>query len=131
MIIRNLKYVKNNNMVVNCPKGGFISNRFLLEKDKMGFTITNTVIPINGKQHWHYKNHFEACYCIKGKGIITDLKTNEKFEIVKDTLYALNNNDDHLFEAIEEVVLICVFNPPLKGKEVHDKNGIYKIIKEK
>jgi L-ectoine synthase len=126
VIVRNLKYIKKNKMFVKCPNGGFISNRFLLKSDNMGFTITKTIIPVNGKQHWHYKNHLEACYCIKGKGIITDLKTNKHYKIIKDTLYALNNNDNHLFEALEEVVLICVFNPALKGKEIHDKNGTYK-----
>lgn len=40
-------------------------------------------------------------------------------------MYALDKHDPHLFEAYEEVILICIFNPPLKGGEVHDKNGNY------
>jgi L-ectoine synthase len=126
MIVRNLNDVKKSGKVVECPKGGFISNRFLLENDDMGFSMTKTVIPVNGRQHWHYKNHLEACYCIKGKGILINLETEKDYDIVPDTMYALNNNDDHIFEAIEETVLICVFNPPLKGKEVHQKDGSYK-----
>ena len=37
----------------------------------------------------------------------------------------LDKNDAHYFEAFEEVTLICVFNPPLTGKEVHQEDGSY------
>jgi L-ectoine synthase len=25
---------------------------------------------------------------------------------------------------------VCVFNPPVTGREVHDENGVYPLIKE-
>lgn len=111
--------------IVNCPKGGFVSNRILLESDGMGYTMTKTVIPPNGKQFWHYKNHLESCYCVSGSGELTNAVTNEKFQIGPDVTYVLDKNDPHYFEAFEEVTLICVFNPPLTGREVHKKDGSY------
>jgi ParB-like chromosome segregation protein Spo0J/quercetin dioxygenase-like cupin family protein len=111
--------------IVNCPKGGFISNRILLESDGMGYTMTKTVIPVNGKQFWHYKNHLESCYCISGKATLTNALTNEEFHIEADTTYVLDKNDPHYFEAHEETILICVFNPPLNGREVHNDDGSY------
>lgn len=113
------------NKIVECPKGGFVSNRILLESDNMGYTMTKTIIPVNGKQFWHYKNHLESCYCISGKGILTNAITNEEFTIEPDITYVLDKNDPHYFEALEEVTLICVFNPPLKGQEVHKEDGSY------
>jgi L-ectoine synthase len=110
---------------VKCPRGGFNSLRILLEKDGMGYTLTKTTIPVAGKQHWQYFNHLESCYCIQGSGILTNADTGETFIIEPDTCYILDEHDDHYFEAIEEVVLICVFNPPLKGAEVHDESGSY------
>jgi len=110
---------------VHCPNGGFVSNRVLLDSDGMGYTMTKTVIPVNGKQFWHYKDHLESCYCIAGNGILTNKITGEEFSITPDTVYVLDNNDPHYFEAIEEVILICVFNPPLTGKEIHDDSGSY------
>lgn len=115
--------------IVKCPKGGFVSNRILLENDNMGYTMTKTVIPPNGKQFWHYKNHLESCYCVSGKGILTNKITQQEYTIDPDTTYILDKNDPHYFEAITEVVLICVFNPPLTGKEVHDENGSYVLNK--
>jgi len=113
--------------IVDCPKGGFTSNRILLESDGMGFGMTKTVIPVNGKQFWHYKNHLESCYCVSGKGILTNAETGEEFTIEPDVTYVLDKNDPHYFEAIEEVVLICAFNPPLKGDEVHGEDGSYPV----
>ncbi|MCP4302079.1 MAG: L-ectoine synthase, partial [Gammaproteobacteria bacterium] len=35
-------------------------------------------------------------------------------------MYVLNNYDLHRLCAMEDLRLICVFNPPLKGDEKHD-----------
>jgi L-ectoine synthase len=121
MIVKNI----HDTIMVACPNGGFISNRYLTKNDNMGFTITRTLIPVNGKQYWHYKNHLEACLCIKGKGILIDNITKKEYEILPYTMYALNNNDPHTFEAIEETILICVFNPALNGYEIHNSEGTY------
>ena len=42
-----------------------------------------------------------------------------------DTTYVLDHHEKHYFEALEEVTLICVFNPPLVGGEVHAEDGSY------
>lgn len=103
---------------------GCRSIRFLIESDGMGFSVHKTIIPKGGPNHWYYPHHVESCYCVSGYGILTELATGNKYEIFPDTLYALQG-DDHTFEAIEETVLISVFNPPVKGDEVHDENGHY------
>jgi L-ectoine synthase len=104
---------------------GFISNRMLLESDNVGFSMTRTVIPVGKKNYWHYKNHYESNYCVSGHGWLKNAITGERYEIKPGMAYVLDNHDPHYFEAIEEVTLICVFNPPLKGREVHRKDGSY------
>lgn len=105
---------------------GFNSQRLLLESDKMGFSFFKTIIPKGGPYTWHYKHHLEACYCLSGKGVIKDVLKDIIYEIEPETMYVLNDNDLHTFEAIEDVVLISVFNPPLSGNEIHDENHSYK-----
>jgi L-ectoine synthase len=114
---------------ITCPKGNFTSNRFLLKEDGMGYTITKTIIPKGTKAIWNYKNHLESCYCVKGSGTVKNLEVNPlvTYEISPDSIYVLNNFEKHEFEALEETHLICVFNPPLNGTEVHNKEGIYEL----
>jgi quercetin dioxygenase-like cupin family protein len=112
--------------VVEFTPGGFFSHRFLLEKDGMGYTVTRTVIPAKGPQQWHYPNHLEACYCVSGKGELIDTATGEVHPIRPDTLYALDHNDEHTFEAIGgPLVLICVFAPALRGDESYRNGNTY------
>lgn len=112
---------------VVCPKGGFRSIRMLVDSDKMGFTVTQTTIPVGDWQRWHYKHHLEACYCVEGMGQLRNEETGEIFSIKPGMMYALDQNDLHSFKALQKVRLICVFNPPLKGSEVHKEDGSYEL----
>lgn len=103
------------------------SNRLLVESDGMGFGLTKTVVAPGKKVFQHYKNHLESCYCVSGRAIITNAVTGEEHSIEPDVTYVLDKNDPHYFEAFEETVLICVFNPPLKGNEIHDAEGSYPV----
>lgn len=111
---------------VACPQGGFVSLRGALASDGMGFSVHKTVIPAGrGPQRWHYKHHLEACYCVAGKGLLTNLRTGQFFAIAPDTLYLLDDHDEHTFEALEDVVLVSIFNPPVTGRETHGPDGSY------
>lgn len=124
-----MKVIKTSDLpadrIVDCPRGGFRSHRILLEQDGTGYGLTKTVVPPKGKQYWHYKQHIESCYCVSGRGVLTNQNTGETFDIIPDTTYVLDKHDPHAFEAIEECVLLCVFNPPLTGREVHQEDGSY------
>lgn len=104
-----------------------ISERILLERDGMGFSLHRTIIPKGGPYHWHYKNHLEACYCISGLCQVIDLNTKRMWIVEPGDTYVLDDYDDHTFEALEDTVLISVFNPPVKGQEVHKEDGSYDI----
>jgi len=104
---------------------GGVSHRALLDGDGMGYTLTKTVIQPGRVNDWHYKNHLESCYCISGKGVLTDQRSGEQYIIVPGKGYALNDYDPHTFEAEVETTLICVFNPPLQGDEIHREDGSY------
>ena len=125
MKIRTIEEIKGTERDVKFKEGS--SLRVLLEKDSMGFSLHKTIIPKGEKGHWHYKNHKEACYCVSGKGVLTSLDDGSVYSILPDTTYILDNHDNHTFEALEDVVLISVFNPPIKGKEVHKEDGSYSI----
>lgn len=111
--------------IANCPKNGFTSYRLVTEADGMGYTMTKTLVHPGKPQRWHYRHHLESCYCISGKGELTNELTGEMHEITPDSVYVLDKHDPHIFNAIEPTLLICVFNPPLQGDELHDKADSY------
>ncbi len=115
----------NLNKVKGVTFTGGKSYRTVLKKDNLGFAMMKTVVDKGGAYKWHYKNHKEACMCISGNGILEDLTTGEKHIIEPGITYLVDNHQPHLFTAITEVVLISVFNPPLRGDETHDADGNY------
>ncbi|MCC9608976.1 ectoine synthase [Blastopirellula sp. JC732] len=103
----------------------WISRRLLLKKDKMGFSLHDTIIKAGTTTKIHYQNHLEAVYCIEGKGKVELVDSGEVFEIEAGTVYALDQHDKHLLSAEVDMRLVCVFNPPIAGTEKHDENGVF------
>lgn len=123
MIIRDFNELKHTDKAVSDAR--WTSVRMLLADDGMGFSFHITVIEAGSEHQFHYKHHFESVYCVSGRGSITDLGTGETHEIRPGVMYALNLNDRHVVRAEEELVLACVFNPPVTGTEVHREDGSY------
>ena len=123
MIVRDLNDMKGTDRAVSDAQ--WTSYRMLLAGDKMGFSFHITVLEAGSEHTFHYKNHFESVYCMQGTGSITDLATGETHEIKPGVMYALDKHDRHTLRAREELVMACVFNPPVTGKEVHQADGSY------
>lgn len=129
MKVKQIKDLIGTDSEVPFDNGNNVSIRPVLAKDGLGFSVHKTIIPKGGPYHWHYTHHLEACYCIQGKGVLKDLKTKVEYNITPDTIYLLDNHDDHTFEALEDIILISIFNPPVTGKEIHREDGSYDIVK--
>jgi L-ectoine synthase len=128
MIIRYVEDLKGTDREV--AHGNWVSRRFILRKDKMGFSFHETIIKGGTESHFWYANHFEAVYCVAGKGKLIDKATGEEHEIRDGMLYGLNEHDKHAVIAETDLRLICAFYPPVTGREVHDENGVYPLIEE-
>ena len=105
------------------------SRRLLLKKDNMGFSMHDTIIKEGTETLIWYRNHLEAVYCIEGEGEI-EVIGGETYTIAPGTLYALDGHEKHLLRARSQLRMVCVFNPPLTGAEVHDKDGVYPLVEE-
>ena len=123
MIVRDFHELAKTDRTVSDAQ--WTSVRMLLADDGMGFSFHITFLDAGSEHTFEYKNHFESVYCMQGKGSITDLKTGETHEIRPGVMYALNEHDRHTLRAEEELVMACVFNPPVTGKEVHRADGSY------
>ncbi|GAA4322792.1 ectoine synthase [Pigmentiphaga soli] len=102
------------------------SRRVLLKKDGMGFSLHETIIFPGTETHIWYKNHVEAVFCIEGDGEIQTVADGKVYPLRPGVVYALNDHDEHYLRGGKEPLrVICVFNPPLSGREVHDADGVY------
>ncbi|MEQ9069952.1 MAG: ectoine synthase, partial [Gimesia chilikensis] len=101
------------------------SRRLLLAGDKMGFSLHDTLIHPGTETEIWYQNHLEAVYCIEGEGEIELIPDGPTYPISPGMMYALDKNDRHLLRAKSQLRMVCVFNPPVTGQEVHDENGVY------
>jgi L-ectoine synthase len=128
MKIRRVKDVIGTERDVEFTGGKSI--RLILARDNMGFSFHKTIVR-KGIWHWHYKHHLESCFCVAGHGWIHNLDDGMSYEIKPDTIYILDNHDNHEFEALEDTILISVFNPPIVGDESHDNNGVYELKENK
>ena len=126
MIVRTLDEISGTEREVHAENGNWVSRRFVLNEDAAGFSFHETIIKAGTETHIWYKHHIEAVYCVAGDGEIEDLKTGEIHPIKDGTLYLLNDNDEHLLRGgSEDMRLICAFNPPVTGREMHDEDGAY------
>ena len=128
MIVRTIDELERIERVVEPESKNWISRRFLLASDGMGFSMHDTIIRAGTETYIWYKHHLEAVYCVSGRGEIEDLTDNTVHHIEDGTLYALDGHEKHNLRAFDDMRLICVFNPPLTGREVHTKEGCYPLI---
>lgn len=106
---------------------GWNSRRLIYKDAGVGYSINDTIIKSGTEHEFEYRNHFETVYCIEGEGEIIDLATGVTHAIRPGTLYCLNQHDRHVLRANKgsHMRMVCVFNPPLTGREVHDQTGAY------
>ncbi|WP_124945338.1 ectoine synthase [Sulfurirhabdus autotrophica] len=125
MIVKNLDEIINTDADVDTAQ--WRSRRLLLAQDGMGFSLHDTLIKKGEALHLWYKHHLEAVYCIEGEGEIEEKKNGKIHSIRPGTVYALNEHDQHILRANKgsQMRMVCVFNPPVTGREVHDKDGAY------
>lgn len=123
MIVRHLDEVIETERDVHASTWN--SRRLLLAGENMGFSLHDTLIHPGTETVMCYENHLEAVYCVEGEGEIELLPDGPTYPIRPGTMYALDAHDRHCLRANTQLRMICVFNPPVTGNEVHDENGAY------
>ncbi|WP_323016546.1 ectoine synthase [Castellaniella sp.] len=124
MIVRHVNEVIGTDQEV--VTDNWTSRRVLLADDGMGFSFHETIIKPGTETHIHYQNHLEAVWCVEGDGEIETIADGKKYALGPGVVYALDQHDEHWLRGGRQPLrVICVFNPPLTGREVHDASGVY------
>lgn len=123
MIVRKLNDTLGTEREVRADN--WTSRRLLLRDDGMGFSLHDTLIHAGTSTAMCYRNHLEAVYCIEGRGTLRATATGQEWPLEPGTVYALDQHDEHVLIAETQLRMVCVFNPPVVGDEVHDETGAY------
>ena len=126
MIIKRLNEIVGTQFDVTAPEKQWQSRRLLLKNDQVGFSLHDTIIYANTETPIWYKHHLEVVYCIEGEGEVEVLSPEpQTYQIFPGTVYVLNQHENHILRARTQMRIICVFDPPCTGTEVHGEDGAY------
>lgn len=128
MIVRSLDEIDGTDHDVRTDT--WRSRRIVLAREKVGFSVHETVMYAGTTTSMWYANHVEAVLCVEGEGELTNEETGERHPIRPGTLYLLDGHERHTMRPKTDIRVVCVFNPPCTGREVHDENGVYPLLTE-
>jgi len=106
------------------------SKRLVLAQERVGFSMHETVVYPGTVNDFWYANHVEAVFVIEGEGELIDKETGTCYQLSPGTLYLLDQHERHQLRPRTRMRTVCVFNPPVTGREVHDEYGVYPLIAE-
>ncbi|MEU8894183.1 ectoine synthase [Streptomyces sp. NPDC048442] len=131
MIVRSLEDLEGTERHVKSASGTWESKRIVLAQERVGFSLHETTVYAGAEPPmWWYANHIEACLCVQGEAELTNEETGEKHLITPGTMYLLDGHERHTLRPKSDSRFICVFNPPVTGREDHDGDGVYPLLTE-
>lgn len=130
MIVRTLDEITGTERDVEPENKQWRSKRIVLGNDKVGFSVHETVLQPGTINDFWYANHIEAVFITEGEGELYDKDNDVTYQLKPGSIYVLNGNEKHQLRPKTLMKTVCVFNPPVTGREVHDENGVYPLIVE-
>ncbi|GAA4889906.1 ectoine synthase [Saccharopolyspora cebuensis] len=128
MFVRHLTDIEDSDADIKTEN--WRSKRIVLAKDKLGFSVHETTLYAGTVNDFWYANHIEAVFIVEGEGEVENKATGEVHQLAPGSIYVLNDSDKHQVRPRTQMRTVCVFNPPVTGREVHDEHGVYPLIIE-
>ncbi|MQY12297.1 L-ectoine synthase [Streptomyces sp. RB5] len=130
MIVRSFAELDGTDRHIKSASGTWESKRIVLAKEGVGFSLHETVLYAGTETRMWYANHIEAVVCTEGEAELTDEETGQSYTITPGVMYLLNGHERHTLRPKSDFRCLCVFNPPVTGREDHDENGTYPLLTE-
>ena len=128
MLVRSVRELDDTDRDIKTPN--WRSKRIVLAKEGVGFSVHETTLYAGTVNDFWYANHIEAVFVVEGEGELLDKETGTTYELRPGSLYLLDKHDHHQLRPRTDMRTVCVFTPPVTGREVHDENGVYPLISE-
>ena len=128
MIVRTTAEITGTDRDVSSPDGNWRSKRIVLGGDGAGFSFHETTIEPGTVNEFHYRHHVEAVWLAEGEGTLIDRDNDVAYQLGPGSMYLLDGHERHTVCARTRMRMLCVFNPPVTGREVHDETGAYPLL---
>jgi L-ectoine synthase len=128
MIVRSLRDIEDTERDVRTPN--WRSKRLVLAREQVGFSMHETVLEAGSVNDFWYAHHVEAVFVVAGEGELLDKETGITYQLGPGSMYLLDGHEHHQLRPTSQMRTVCVFNPPVTGREVHDEHGVYPLLTE-
>lgn len=126
MIVRTLEEITGTERDVETEN--WRSRRIVLAGDGVGFSLHETVLQPGTVNDFWYANHVEAVFVVEGEGELYDKDSGTTHRLGPGSTYVLDGHERHQLRTHTLMRTVCVFTPPVTGREVHDENGVYPLV---
>jgi L-ectoine synthase len=128
VIVRSTSGITDTDRDIKTPN--WRSKRLVLAGERVGFSVHETTLYAGTVNDFRYDNHVEAVFVVAGEGELENKETGEVHQLAPGSLYLLDGHESHQLRPRTEMRTVCVFNPPVTGREVHDEHGVYPLLTE-
>jgi L-ectoine synthase len=126
MIVRTLEEISGTDRDVRTEN--WRSRRLVLARDGVGFSVHETVVEAGTVNAFRYAHHVEAVFVVEGEGELLDEETGTTHALGPGSIYVLDGHERHQLRPRTRMRTVCVFDPPVTGREVHDATGAYPLL---
>ena len=84
------------------------------------YSVHETTLDAGISLRFEYEHHRETVYCVQGEGQVRDLASGRVAELTPGGLYSAGVGEPHEISTRTEMLLVCIFTPPLIGREEAD-----------
>lgn len=99
---------------------GWRSRRLILARDGLKYSVHETTLDAGATLRFTYAAHRETIYCVAGTGTVQNASSGELWPLHPGCIYSVGIGDDHIVATRSEMKLLCIFDPPLEGREEAD-----------
>ena len=102
----------------------------MLARDGVGFSLHDTILTPAPRPRWVRATTSRRCTASRGRARSGPRRPATTTPSRPGTMYVLDGHERHRLTAETDLRMVCVFNPPVTGEEVHDENGAYPLLTE-
>lgn len=125
MLVRTPEDVRSAGRVGELNGGSGTIAHIIVNADQVGFSYSDVRLRPGHRSEHRHKHHVMASLVLEGALAVTDRGTGQAHRLGPGGLYFSTPGEAHEIQALDEVHMISVFNPPLIGNETLDGDGGY------